>query len=378
MEQYKELDKAYYKLFTIETRCLRLPLSIFLDNTAIVCLDTSLNKCSLCSNKDSILTTLKDKEEARFQANNQSLIKLEEKLIEFYNNYCFNCLIDPYSTLTSYKHSLLNCVTTITSLELKAIVTQVKQIIKPLEPSLRDLVCNKCLIPNIVCIKLKDEYNITTNNCYLKDFMFYIISIFYYYRDLLDFIIEESILQQPLNLYILNILKEVTFHDIKTTLLIKIFTSIKVSTFIRQLEERTRDSSIEGDTFSQKEEQDPPITLSIERVYTKADKFATTSYEQELEELDLDLDFPNDFDSFKQDFINNIEDYNIENTIEDLSLKETFQKYKEVQNKEISRRDVIGSSSREIAPTTKDKGKKRLISRSIDITPTSKRFYQED
>ena len=66
IKEFRELDKAYYNLFIIEDKCLRLPISNFLDSRLYKCLDTSL-KCSICKTKDLELEALKIAENKRYK-----------------------------------------------------------------------------------------------------------------------------------------------------------------------------------------------------------------------------------------------------------------------------------------------------------------------
>jgi superfamily II DNA/RNA helicase len=237
-EDFKELDKAYKDLLIIERNCLRIPISIFLDNIPIKCLETSISKCSLCFNRETLFNSLKEKEEVNIRANNYTLIKLEENLLDLYNSYCFNCLVDPYNYLNNYKHSILNCFTIKSNRNIINLVDTTKKTLETSRIIYKDLGCFNCLLPNNICIKLKEEYNILDldNKCYFSNFIIYIIAIFFYYRDNLSFILDKSILDLSLDSFIKELLRETNINNTKVFYIIEVLNNINIPSFIRDLE----------------------------------------------------------------------------------------------------------------------------------------------
>lgn len=236
IENFKELDKAYYKLFTIESKCLRIPIGIFLDNIPTKCLENSNYKCYLCFNRDLTLNKLKDTEESNSRYNNYKLLELEELLIDYYNNYCFKCLIDPYNLTNSYKHSYNSCFSLNNNLEIKELILTIKNTITSSNISLKNKACFKCLLPNNICLKLKEEYNIEGSLCFFKDYIYNILAILFYYRENLESLLEESLLSSSLDYFIKSLTKEASIANTKVLEVIKLITNLNIPNLIRDLE----------------------------------------------------------------------------------------------------------------------------------------------
>lgn len=236
IENFKELDKAYYKLFTIESKCLRIPIGIFLDNIPTKCLEDSNYKCSLCFDRDLSLNKLKDTEESNSRYNNYKLLELEELLIDYYNNYCFKCLIDPYNLSNSYKHSYNTCFSLNNNLEIKELILNIKDTISNSNISLKNKACFKCLLPNNICLKLKEEYNIEGSLCFFKDYIYNILAILFYYRENLESILEESLLSRGLDHFIKYLTKEASIANTKVLEIINLISNLNIPNLLRDIE----------------------------------------------------------------------------------------------------------------------------------------------
>ena len=123
ISDFKDLDKSYYTLFTIETNCLRIPINLLLNNTNYYKCSNNDNYCSICLEKQTLLNNTFNIENNKYKENNYYLINLENKLLDYYNNYCFYCLIN---LKTNYKHSFNNCTFLKINIELNNIYNNIQ------------------------------------------------------------------------------------------------------------------------------------------------------------------------------------------------------------------------------------------------------------
>lgn len=233
IEDFILLDKAYYTLFTIENKCLRSPLSFFLDNTYYKCSNNDA-LCSLCLETNTILTLLKEDEESKTKENNTRTLDLKIKLIDYYNNYCLYCLIDLSNLNNNFKHSIRECLKINKDEEYLNIHNTIKSQIRSNSLLKKQSACPNCLLPKNLCLELKNEYNLN-DNCYLKDYLYNFISILYYFKDII-----EASLGIPkilsLNSFITAMLDPTTLYNLKTIKLIKIFSTLNIISLIDKLD----------------------------------------------------------------------------------------------------------------------------------------------
>ena len=241
--QFRNLDKAYYKLLLIESNCLRLPISTFLDNIPRKCLEDSIYKCSVCSERNRVLESAKSKEELEYRANNYNLIRLEEVLIDYYSNYCLYCLIDPYNFSSNYKHSIDNCP----KAKLDSLFTTTLKIIKNSIGSEVKLEansgCSRCLIPTNICSKISREHNLEPNKCFFTDFIYNTLAIFYIYRNEIAFLLDSRLLEVEEIVFTRELVKSIENNNIKTIKIVDIIFKVEIETLIKNLEEYNKDDS---------------------------------------------------------------------------------------------------------------------------------------
>lgn len=350
--KFKELDKLYYNLFTIETRCLRIPISLFLDNTIVKCLTSSTTKCSLCLKNTNLLESIKDKEEQELRNNNYNIIKLEEILTNYYNNYCFSCLINPYNISFSYKHSSLSCRSILDNKDLIEYKDRAKQIII-IERRLKlNSACPKCLLPKNICLNLIKKYNIIDNSCFFKDFFYLIIATFYYYKEDIIFLLEDINLEYTLEQFISYLITPITLYTLETIKIIKIISTINIQRFIKELEEfsisdsksntsSSTSSNLDIEEDNRLDKENPTsIIEELENITNLEDitniENTTNSREGSISNLFLDLEIPslnNPTSSpinLDREELNNSLDSTLYNS--SYSLASTFKAYKEKSN----------------------------------------------
>ena len=365
--QFKELDLAYYKRLTIENNCLRIPISLFLDNSYYKCSNID-NKCSICLEKDDILKGIKEKEEVTFRNNNFKLLKLEERLIDYYNNYCFYCLIDIYNKTSSYKHSLKNCPNIKNNTTLIDIIEKVKKYIKLNSLIKSNSACFKCLLPNNICNKLRNEYNIANNNCYFNNFIFNLIGILYNFKEYLDFLLKDKLLSSSLEIFTKSLIEPITIGTLKTIYIIDLINKINIVKFIKDLEGNNLESS--SNSFL---EEDYSINNNLEDI--NIDSSINTNNNLKVSNLNTSTNINNNL----EDTTINLESNRIENNktrgitlnsylnrIEDLNIEDFF-----ISNTNKYNRNVSGTNLNRIEEKTKvrtkSKGKTKEVNKCLDI-----------
>lgn len=322
---FKKLDKAYYKLFTIESNCLRLPISTLLDSTPRKCLEESSFKCSVCLERYNTLEELKSKEEREYRANNYSIIKLEESLVDLYTNYCFYCLINPYNFNNNYKHNIESCLSTKEDIELNSRVERVIELVKKPKVIENNTACFKCLVPKIICSKVSSAYNIESNKCFFNRYIYYILATFYTYRDELKDILDlGSSNLNELDFYY-NLLRPSTLDNIYTIKIIELLSKLKVENLVKDLEDLNKELVDEDrvilDIESDSSESSTSSSSSLEDLEENFSSFRelTRSKEPLEEEVSTSSNLEardNVYNIFKQFRKENIENKRLEERIE--------------------------------------------------------------
>lgn len=245
--KFKELDKAFYTLFTIESNCLRIPFNMLLNNTInIKCLNSE-SPCSICYNKQLELNNLANLEEENYKENNTNKIILENTILNYYNNYCFYCLIN---LKNSYKHSLNSCLNFKNNNNIKTILNNIKLLLKENNIIKDNISCFNCLLPKNICLKLIKENNLELNNtCYLEqNYLKELLALFYYYKIEIYFIFNININNIELKQFLYYILKEANIYNIKTIELINIINNLNIENIIETLENNR--FSLEEDLYT--------------------------------------------------------------------------------------------------------------------------------
>ena len=296
INKFRELDRLYYSLFSIETKCLRIPISLFLDNTIIRCPTYSTNKCSLCLESSRILEEISSLEEEEARSNNYNLLLLEEKVVDYYSNYCFYCLVDPYYTST-YKHNILNCNRANNNKEYISLIKKIKITIEENNLIKVNIACFRCLLPKNLCTILISKYNIVENKCFIEDYIYFIIAIFYINKQVLKDILETISNLEDISFFIERLLTPTTIYNIETIKIVDIFNNLKIIELIRTLEDYyIREESIldinENSIVSSSKSSTTSLETNIDNTTIIRDDSILEEEEEELDPSSLDLDLP--------------------------------------------------------------------------------------
>lgn len=262
LDKFKELDRAYYRLLTIEDKCLRLPISFLFDNSAKQCSRLD-KKCSICLDNDKIVDSLATRETTTARANNNFIIIIEEKLLEYYNFYCFYCLLDPYTSTEDYKHPSHNCPL-VTRSNIPKLSRETEDIVRKFKLVEANTACYRCLLPLNICSKFRREYNLDPTSCFITNYLYNTIAIFYTFKDTLLPILDSSIISTTnLKDFTTLLLKRIELNSLRTINLIVILYNLDISILIREIEdiERAIESDPREDALSTTSSRSPsPIS----------------------------------------------------------------------------------------------------------------------
>jgi superfamily II DNA/RNA helicase len=244
IEDFSNIDKAWYRLLTIEETCLRMPVSQFLDHVPYRCQGHKDDLCSVCMEKGKIKEETRWAEEAKVRERRGQWLELEDNLLRLKEMYCMYCILDPYNTSDSINHALVECKRAPADrvmLQLREAVPAELRVQK-LPPS--GCGCFRCLMPKNICVKQQEANGLAGEECFTGTFLPDMVAVLFRFREVVEGImpgVPTGVAQ--LCGFVNRVMAPSGIFSLKTVRLVEILGKVDVVKLVEELEEGSSSES---------------------------------------------------------------------------------------------------------------------------------------
>ena len=184
IQGFAEVDKAWYRLLTIEETCLRTPIGQFLDNVPYQCQGHKDDLCSLCIDHDKIKEETRWTEEKGMRERRGQWLALEQQLLGLKEMYCMYCILDPHNPSSSINHSLLECKRVAGDAEMSRLRQGVGDELRQQRLPPTGCGCIQCLMPKNICAKQQEANSgLGEGECLMGSFLVAMIAVLFRFRE---------------------------------------------------------------------------------------------------------------------------------------------------------------------------------------------------
>ena len=240
IEDFNEVDKAWYKLLTIEATCLRTPISQFLDHIPYRCQGHKDDLCSVCAEKDEIKEETRGREEAAFQERRIRWLELEERLLNLKEMYCMYCILDPYNTSNSINHSSVECKRLPEDKAMLQVQKQVQAELRTQHLPAHECGCFRCLMPKNICTKQQENNGLAEDVCFMGRFLPDTIAVLFQFGEGVEGMIPG--IPNPsagLGGFVNGMLAPSGWYTLKTVRLVEMLGKVDIIGLVEELEDDT-------------------------------------------------------------------------------------------------------------------------------------------
>jgi len=183
IDDFKELDRSWYGLLTVEEGCLRTPISQFLDHVPYRCQGHRDDLCSLCVENERVKEEGRKREEGVMMERRSRWLDLEEKLLQLKEMYCMYCVLDPYNTSNSINHAGTECRAMQGDKKMKLVRGQVEGELRQQRLPPHECGCIQCLIPKNICLKQQENNGLGEGECLMGRFLVETMAVLFRFQE---------------------------------------------------------------------------------------------------------------------------------------------------------------------------------------------------
>lgn len=183
IDDFKELDRWWYGLLTVEEGCLRTPISQFLDHVPYRCQGHRDDLCSLCVENERVKEEGRKREEGVMMERRSRWLDLEQKLLQLKEMYCMYCVLDPYNTSNSINHAGTECRAMQGDKKMKLVRGQVEGELRQQRLPPHECGCIQCLIPKNICLKQQENNGLGEGECLMGRFLVETIAVLFRFQE---------------------------------------------------------------------------------------------------------------------------------------------------------------------------------------------------
>lgn len=247
IQDFQDIDQAWYRLLTIEETCLRMPISQFLDGVPYRCRGHKDDFCSICVEKNRIKEETQQAEEANIRERRGQWLELEAKLLELKEMHCLYCIVDPYNRGNGINHSWLECKRMPKDAGMSRLREAVGNELRSQGLPPKEGGCFRCLMPKNICTKQQENNGLDEETCFMGTFLPDTLAVLFRFREM----VEEFMIGVPTGLddlsgFVKRLMDPIEILSrLKTVQLVDVLRQVDVVKLTEELEEDSEEDAEE-------------------------------------------------------------------------------------------------------------------------------------